>query len=98
VKIYIFEGRFELALGSGNPTLNTPSFTWNTTRKGLYTATSLILGGYYTISKPRLQPGLELGAQSFVGKFQIWNTAGFWADGKVKGSGGTANLVIGYRF
>jgi hypothetical protein len=93
-----FEGRFELALGAGKPTLTTPFFTWNPTKEGSYAATSLILGGYFTISKPGLQLGLELGAQSFVGNFQIWNNAGFWSDGKVKGSSGTANLVIGYRF
>ena len=94
-----FEGRFELDLGSGKPTLTTPGFVWNTTREGGYAATSLILGGYYTISKPGLQLGLELGAQSFVGNFQIWNSiTGSWMAGKVKGTGGTANLVIGYRF
>jgi hypothetical protein len=93
-----FEGRFELDLGVGEPTLTTPFVTWNPTKEGGYAATSLILGGYFTISKPGLQIGLELGAQSFVGNFQIWNNAGFWSDGKIKGSGGTANLVIGYRF
>jgi hypothetical protein len=66
-----FEGRLELALGSGE----------------------------LTFSKPGLQLGLELGAQTFVGNFQIWDdVAGAWTDGKVKGSGGMANLVIGYRF
>ncbi len=90
-----FEGRLELALGSGEPTFS-PSE--GPTREGSYTAASLIFGGYYTLSKPGLQLGLELGAQSFTGNFQIWNSAGFWADGKVKGSSGTANLVIGYRF
>jgi len=93
-----FEGRFELDLGRGKPKLTTPGFVWNDTKEGGYAATSLILGGYFTISKPGLQLGLELGAQSFVGNFQIWNNAGFWSDGKVKGSGGTANLVIGYGF
>jgi hypothetical protein len=93
-----FEGRLELALGSGKPTLTSPNAVWNTTKEGGYSSTSLILGGYYTISRPGLQIGLELGAQSFTGNFQIWNNGGFWTDGKVKGSGGTANLVIGYRF
>ncbi len=93
-----FEGRFELDLGSGKPTLSS-SVPWPPVREGGYAATSLILGGYYTISKPGLQLGLELGAQSFVGNFQIWDgTTGSWVDGKVKGSGGTVNLVIGYRF
>ncbi len=93
-----FEGRLELALGAGKPTLTTPGVEWNTTKEGSYVATSLILGGYYTFSKPGFQIGLELGAQSFTGNFQIWNNAGYWSDGKVTGSGGTVNLVIGYRF
>lgn len=93
-----FEGRFELALGSGKPTFTSPFVIFNPVKEGSYAATSFILGGYFTLSKPGLQLGLELGAQSFVGNFQIWNNAGFWEDGKVKGSGGTANLVIGYRF
>jgi hypothetical protein len=93
-----FEGRFELALGAGRPTHATPLAPGNPTRDGGYAAASLILGGYFTFSKPGLQLGLELGAQSFVGNFQTWNNAGFWEDGKVKGTGGTANLVIGYRF
>jgi hypothetical protein len=94
-----FEGRVELALGSGKPTLTTPFAVFNPVKEGSYGATTLILGGYVTLSTPGLQLGLELGAQSFVGNFQIWNdTFGFWEDAKVKGSGGTANLVIGYRF
>jgi hypothetical protein len=94
-----FEGRLELALGSGELTLTSPGVIWNTTKEGEYVATSLILGSYFTISKPGLQLGLELGAQTFVGNFQIWDdVAGAWTDGKVKGSGGMANLVIGYRF
>jgi hypothetical protein len=93
-----FEGRFELALGRGKPTLSTPGFVWNMTQDGAYTATGIIFGGYITMKDPRLQIGLELGAQSFTGKFQIWNNGGYWSDGEVKGSGGTANLVVGYRF
>ncbi len=93
-----FEGRLEIALGTGKPTLTTPGLIWHETRAGGYSAVSLILGGYATISKPGLQLGLELGAQSFTGNFQIWNSAGYWNDGKVKGSGGTINLVVGYRF
>jgi hypothetical protein len=93
-----FEGRFELALGAGKPTLTTPGFVWNETKAGGYSSGSLILGGYVTISKPGLVLGLELGAQSFTGNFQIWNNNGTWTDGKVKGSGGTVNLVVGYRF
>jgi hypothetical protein len=97
-KKFHFEGRFELALGAGKPTQTTSFASGNPTRDGGYAAASLLLGGYFTFSKPGLQLGLELGAQSFVGNFQVWNNAGFWEDGKVKGTGGTANLVIGYRF
>ncbi len=45
-----------------------------------------------------MQIGLELGSQSFVGNFQIWNNAGYWSDGKVEGSGGIINLVVGVYF
>jgi hypothetical protein len=93
-----FEGRFELALGRGKPTLTTPGYAWNATQDGNYSAVGIIFGGYITMKDPRLQIGLELGAQSFTGKFQIWNNGGYWSDGEVRGSGGTANLVLGYRF
>jgi hypothetical protein len=92
------EARFELDLGSGKPTLDSPVVIWNPVRARGYAATSLIVGGYLTLGRPGLQLGLELGAQSFEGDFQIENNFGFWEDAKVKGSGGTANLVIGYRF
>ncbi len=92
------EGRVELDLGSGSPTLTTPGAIWNSTRDGGYAAWDLIVGGYYTVSQPGLQIGLELGVQSFSGDFQIMNGFGFWDDAKVKGSGGIANLVIGVRF
>jgi hypothetical protein len=92
------EVRAELAFGPGKPALTTPNFAWNTTRKGPYEATSIILGGYYTFSKPDIQIGLELGGQSFEGAFQIWNDAGYWSDSNVKGRGVTGNLVVGYRF
>ncbi len=91
-----FEGRFELAVGSGKPELSSP-VPWPDVKEGGYAAASLIFGGYYTFSEPGLQIGLELGAQSFEGDFQIWDGTS-WEDGKVKGSGGTANLVLGYRF
>ncbi|HTQ74070.1 MAG TPA: hypothetical protein VMI74_07270 [Burkholderiales bacterium] len=93
-----FEGRLELGIGSGVPTLTTPGFAWNSVRAGLYSSASLIFGSYYTITSPGLQIGLELGAQSFVGNFQIWNNTGFWSDAKVSGSGGMGNLIVGYRF
>jgi hypothetical protein len=97
-KLVHFEGRFELAFGTGKPTLSTPGYIWNDTRDGNYVSTGIIMGGYVTMRNPRLQIGLELGAQSFTGKFQIWNNGGYWSDGEVRGSGGTANLVLGYRF
>ena len=94
-----FEGRLELDLGRGKPTLTTPFWPpYNPVQEGDYAAAALILGGYYTVSKPGLQLGFELGAQSFTGNFQIWNNAGFWNDAKAKGSGGFVNLVIGARF
>ncbi len=93
-----FEGRVELDLGRGEPTLSTPGAVWNSTQDGAYVAGELLFGGYYTVSKPGLQLGLELGVQSFTGEFQIWNNAGYWNDAKVKGSGGIINFVIGARF
>lgn len=93
-----FEGKLEIGVGSGKPTLTTPGFTWNTVQEGIYSSASLLVGGYYTIAKPGLQIGLELGTQSFIGNFQIWNSAGYWVDSSVKGSGGTANIVFGYQF
>ncbi len=91
------EGRVEFDLGSGKPT-TALGFFGSSVREGSYTAAELIFGGYYTVSKPGLQVGLELGAQSFTGNFQITDTSGFWNDAKVKGSGGIVNLVIGWRF
>jgi hypothetical protein len=93
-----FEGRAELDLGRGKPSLSTPGAVWNSVQEGDYVAWDLIVGGYYTVGKPGLQIGLELGVQTFSGEFQIWNNAGFWNDGKVKGNGGIANLVVGVRF
>lgn len=93
-----FEGKLEIGIGSGKPTLTTPGFIWNPVKEGIYSSASLIVGGYYTVAKPGLQIGLELGTQSFIGNFQIWNNAGYWVDSNVKGSGGIANLVFGYQF
>lgn len=95
---FCLEAKLEIGLGSGKPTLSTPGFIWNSTKEGAYSSTSLIVGGYYTVGSPGLQIGIEFGSQSFVGEFQIWNNAGYWADGKVEGSGGFTNLVVGYRF
>jgi hypothetical protein len=93
-----FEGRLELDLGRGKPTLTSPFAFYNSVTDGAYGAAAVIVGGYYTVGKPGLQIGLELGVQSFSGEYQIWNNFGFWNDAKEKGSGGIANFVIGARF
>ena len=93
-----FEGKVELGFGSGEPTLSTPGFVWNPTEAGGYTSVSVILGGYLTFGKPGFQLGLELGSQSFDGDFTILTNTGQRVNGNVNGSGGTANLVFGYRF
>jgi hypothetical protein len=93
-----FEGRLELGIGSGKPTLTTPGFVWNDVRYGGYSSASLIFGGYYTFAKPGLQIGLELGSQSFVGNFQIWNNGGFWSNAKVEGGGAIGNFIVGVHF
>ncbi len=93
-----FEGKLELGLGSGKPDLTTPGVIWNQTKEDSYVSATVLIGAYYTFTMPRLQLGLEVGAQSFSGDFQIFNNAGFWEDGKVEGSGGVINFVLGYRF
>lgn len=93
-----FEGRLELGIGSGKPTLTAPGFIFNSVRPGVYSSASLIVGGYYTFAAPGVQLGLELGVQSFVGNFQIFNNAGFWSDAKVSGNNAIGNLIAGYRF
>ena len=92
-----FEGKLGLDLGAGRPK-STPGLGWFSTENGGYAALSLIFGGYYTVGKPGLQLGLELGAQSWNGDFRYQNNVGQWTDGTVKGSGGFANFVIGVRF
>ena len=93
-----FEGKLELGLGAGEPTLSSPGFVFNSTDSGAYSSVSLIVGAYYTVSSPGFQIGMELGAQSFEGDFKIWNSGGFWSSGTVEGSSGTINLLLGYRF
>jgi hypothetical protein len=93
-----FEGKLELGLGSGEPDFSSPGFVFNSTDSGAYSSVSLIVGGYYTVSNPGLQIGLELGTQSFKGDFKIMNNGGSWSDGTVEGSSVTVNLVLGYRF
>lgn len=93
-----FEGRFELGIGTGKPTLTTPGFAWNQVQAKGYGSAALIGGVYYTFASPGIQLGLELGTQSFTGNFQIWNNGGFWSDASVKGSGAIGNLTVGYRF
>ena len=98
VENFHLEGKVEIARGKGQPDLSTPGIAWNERGDGTYSATSVILGGYYTFSAPGFQLGLELGTQSFDGKFKIWNNNGYWTDGSVKGNGATANVTLGYRF
>jgi hypothetical protein len=94
-----FELKLELGYGgSGKLTLESPNMTWNDTDTGTYTSASLIAGWYYAFSKPGLQLGLEIGAQSFQGDFKIWNNFSGWEDGTVKGTDAIANLVLGMRF
>jgi hypothetical protein len=81
-----FEGRLELDLGRGKPTLTSPFGFYNSVKDAAYGAAAVIVGGYYTVSKPGLQIGLELGAQSFSGEYQIWNNAGFWMTQKRRGA------------
>jgi sRNA-binding regulator protein Hfq len=89
-----FEGKGELGLGAGNAKITAPGQTVGSTKAGGYASVSLIAGAYYTFSKPGFQIGLELGAQTFNGKF-TYNDIN---DEEVQGSSGTANLVVGYRF
>jgi hypothetical protein len=92
-----FEGKGELGLGRGNAKLTVPGQTVGSTDPEGYASFSLIAAAYYTFNKPGLQIGLELGAQSFSGKFTLRDNTGTF-DEEVKGSSGTANLVVGYRF
>jgi hypothetical protein len=92
-----FEGKLGLDLGAGKPK-STPSVGWVSTEDRGYAALSLIFGGYYSVSKPGFQIGLELGAQSWAGDFRFMNSFGQWSDATVKGNGGFVNLVIGSRF
>ena len=89
-----FEGKAELGLGEGNAKITAPGQFVGSTTSGGYASLSLIAGAYYTFSKPGFQIGLELGAQTFNGKF----TYNSLYDETVEGSNGTANLVVGYRF
>ncbi len=93
-----FEGKVEFSVGTGKPTLSTPGFFWNQINDEDYEAVSLVIGTYYTFTKPGLQAGLEVGYQSFTGHFQILDSFGFWNDGRVEGSGPIVNFVVGFRF
>ncbi len=93
-----FELKLELGYGKGELTLESPYSTWNETKRDIYTSGSLIAGWYYAFDQPGLQLGLELGVQSFSGKFKIWSNLISWDDGTVRGTDGVANLVLGMRF
>lgn len=95
-----FEAKFEFSGGQGEPDLTTPGSIWGATETDSYGATSFIVGTYYTITEPGVQLGLEVGAQSFRGDFQIHDPTApeFVFDGTVKGSGGIVNFVVGFRF
>ena len=89
-----FEGKIELGLGAGNGKITAPGYVNGTSEGGGYGSASLILGAYYTVSKPGIQIGFELGTQSYSGEFKY---AGIYNE-KVEGSSSTANLVVGMRF
>jgi hypothetical protein len=93
-----FEGKLDFGFGSGDGTLSSPGIVFNETEASGYTSVSMILGAYYTVSSPGFQIGLELGAQSFSGDFDIRSNFGGWETLRVKGSNSTANLVVGVRF
>lgn len=93
-----FELKVEVGLGSGGVTMDSPSYGGSNTRDDTYSSAALIAGWYYSFSKPGFQLGLELGAQSFTGDFQIRNSMGRWDTGRVTGSGGTANATLGFHF
>ncbi len=95
-----FEAKFEFSGGEGEPDLSGPGWIFGSIESDSYGATSFLVGGYYTIMDPGVQLGLELGAQSFRGDFQIHdiNFPEFVYDGTVRGSGGIVNFVVGYRF
>lgn len=93
-----FEIKVEVGVGQGGVKLESPNYAWNKTRDSTYSSVATIAGWYYAFSKPGLQLGLEIGAQSFTGEFDIWNTAGHWDSGKITGSSGIANLALGFHF
>lgn len=93
-----FETRIEAGAGEGKPDISTPGWAWHEVKEKGYAFFSFIVGTYYTFPMPRIQLGVEIGAQSFTGDFQIWNSSGFWNDADVSGSGGIVNLAVGYRF
>jgi hypothetical protein len=93
-----FEVKIELGLGQGDVTLESSNSVWNQTKKDTYTSAALITGWYYTFSKPGIQLGFEIGAQTFTGEFELWNDGGYWASGKVIGTGFMGNLALGLRF
>jgi hypothetical protein len=93
-----FEAKVEIGRGRGKVALESPTVVWNRTDDGRYTSAAVMAGWYYVFSRPGLQLGLEVGGQEFTGEFDIWHNTGRWVSGKVKGEGGLAHLVLGYRF
>jgi hypothetical protein len=93
-----FEAKVEVGMGQGKAQLRSPTVVWNRTDGGRYTSAAIMAGWYYVFNRPGLQLGLEVGGQRFTGEFDIWHNAGYWVRGKVKGDGGMAHVVLGYRF
>jgi hypothetical protein len=89
-----FEGKLEIGIGQGKPNVSLPGYNLPAYDSGQYTSASIILGAYYTVSKPGFQIGLELGSQSFIGNYSFPGSS----DTKAEGTSGTANIVLGYRF
>lgn len=93
-----FEGRAEMGLGRGKPTFTPSLGPLISVEPGGYSSFTFIAGAYVTLGKPGFQVGVEVGTQSFGGRFTIQDIFGQSISGMANGSGGIANLVLGYRF
>ncbi|HUJ16510.1 MAG TPA: hypothetical protein VL197_00810 [Nitrospirota bacterium] len=89
------ESKVEFSQGKGKPNISTIPGSINQPQEDSYTATAFILGYYYTFSRPGVQLGIEVGTQSFDGKYKV-NM--FGQSGKISGSAGIANITLGFRF